>query len=93
MPTEQKYKSARELMEAMNTGEIPREHIGKKSVLVLKQELFSLENSFNYDTMSDEERDTYYSKMGSIIEEISKLSRSDADEVMEGVDKMLNPTS
>jgi len=86
-----KFTSARELMEAMNNGEIPRQHLGPKSFEVLKTELFSLKNEYIPQTFTEEEFGTWNKKLAEKMEEIEQLSKPDQEKLLKQVDDMLNP--
>jgi hypothetical protein len=86
-----KYKSYREIMEAMNRGEIPRQHLGPKNFAVLKQELFSLKNEYKPQTFTEDEFNDWNKKLAERMEEIEQLSTSEKDRLIKEVDDMLNP--
>jgi len=86
-----KYKSAREIMEAMNRGDIPRKHIGPKNFYVLKQELFSLKNEYTPETWTEEELNDWNKRLAERMEEIEQLPESEKDKLLKEVDDMLNP--
>lgn len=88
-----KYNTAREMMQAMNQGIIPRQHLGPKNFHVLKQELFSHLNEYNPDTSTDAELNDWNIKLAARIEEIEQLSTSKKKQLLKEVDKMLNHTS
>ncbi len=88
-----KYQNARQVMEAMDRGDIPRKYLGTKTSAALKQELFSLKNEYNPKTFTDEEEVIWNTKLGLVMEGIEKLSGSQKDNLLKEVDKMLDPTS
>lgn len=88
-----KYNTSREMMEAMNNGDIPRQHLGPKNFYILKQELFSLKNEYNPETFTEEELTKWNGTLAARMEEIEQLSDSEKEELLKEVDKMLDPTS
>lgn len=86
-----KYKSYREIMEAMNRGDIPRQHLGPKSFEVLKQEFFSLKSEYKPQTFTEDEFNDWNKKLAERMEEIEQLSPSEKDRLVKEVDDMLNP--
>ena len=88
-----KYNTSREIMQAMNEGKIPRQHLGPKNFLILKQELFSLKNEYTPDTFTEEELTKWNYSMSARMEEIEQLSSSEKKQLLSEVDKMLDPTS
>lgn len=88
-----KYKTSREMINAMNDGIIPRQHLGPKNFYVLRQELFSLKNEYNPNTSTDEELNNWNIQMAARIEEIEQLLGSEQKQLLKNVDEMLNPTS
>jgi len=88
-----KYNTSREIMEAMNSGKISRQHLGPKNFHILKQELFSLRNEYNPDTSTDEELNNWNIKLAARMAEIEQLSGSEKEQLLKEVDKMLDPTS
>ena len=86
-----KYKSYREILEAMNRGEIPRQHVGPKSFEVLKVELFSHKNEYKPQTFTEDELNDWNKTLAEKMEEIEQLSPSEKDRLVKEVDDMLNP--
>lgn len=87
------YKSARDMMRAMNEGVIPRAHLGPKNFLVLKQEIFSLKNEYKPDTFTDKEFVIWNKKMSDRLVEVEQLSVPEKERLLVEVDKMLDPNS
>lgn len=85
-----KFKSAREIMQAMNNGDIPRQHLGPKNFHILKQELFSLKNEYNPNTFTEKEMDNWNKKMAARLEEIEHLSGSEKEQLFTEVNEMLD---
>ena len=88
-----KYNTSREIMTAMNEGIIPRQHLGPKNFLVLKQELVSLYNEYNPDTFTEKELDKWNNRLAARIKEIEQLSTTEREQLLKEVDKMLDHTS
>ncbi len=88
-----KYNTSREMMEAMNNGDIPRAHLGPKNFHILKQEIFSLHNEYTPDTFTEKEFVEWNKKMADRLVEVEQLSGSEKDQLLSEVDKMLDPTS
>ncbi len=87
------YKSAREMMQAMNNGEIPRAHLGAKNFHILKQEIFSLRNEYNPDTFTEKEFVAWNKTMADRLVEVEQLSTTEKEQLLKEVDKMLDPNS
>lgn len=87
------YKSAREIMRAMNEGVIPRAHLGAKNFHVLKQELFSLKNEYKPDTFTEKEFVAWNKKISDRLVEVEQLPISEKEKLLVEVDKMLDPNS
>ena len=87
------YKSARDMMRAMNEGKIPRAHLGPKNFLVLKQEIFSLKNEYKPDTFTEKEFVAWNKKMSDRIVEAEQLPAAEMEQLLKEVDKMLDPNS
>lgn len=87
------YKSARDMMRAMNEGVIPRAHLGPKNFYILKQELFSLKNEYKPDTFTEKEFVTWNKKMSDRLVEVEQLSVPEKEQLLVEVDKMLDPNS
>jgi hypothetical protein len=85
-----KYKSSREIMKAINDGDIPRQHLGPKNFYILKQELFSLYNEYKPDVFTQLEIDNWNKKLAERLEEIKYLSESEQKELYTKVDEMLD---
>lgn len=88
-----KYKSAREVMIAMNNGEIPRKHLGPKNFLILKQELFSIKNEYNPNTSTAREIEDWDNTMFDRLEEIDQLPTAEKEQLFKEVDIMLGFTN
>lgn len=88
-----KYKTAREIIKAMNNGIIPRQHLGSKNFHVLKQEIFSLKNQYNPNTFTSIELDNWNQMLAARMEEIEQLSTTKKEQLFKEVDKMLDPNS
>jgi len=84
------YKSAREIMIAMNKGEIQRKHLGPKNFHILKQELFSHKNQYNPTTSTAAESIEWHQKLYDLVEEIEQLPESEQTQLFAEVDQMLN---
>jgi len=87
------YKTAREIMQAMNDGDIPRKHLGPKNFHILKQELFSHKNQFKPQTFTEKESTDWFNTLCDMLEEITQLPNSEQKQLFKEVDKMLDPTS
>ena len=85
-----KFKSAREMIKAMDDGDIPRQHLGPKNFHILKQELFSLKNEYNPNTSTGTELNEFYNKMAANLEEIQQLPTTEREQLLKEVDKMLD---
>lgn len=72
-------KVARKIAKNITKGIIPPQHIGFKSFLVLKQEIFSLLNRYNPSTMSDFEKTVYAKDLASTVEGILQQTPKDQD--------------
>ncbi len=88
-----KYTTAREIMRAMDNGDIPRAHLGQKNFFVLKQEIFSLKNEYNPDTFTDKEFISWNKNMADRLVEVEQLVESEKEQLLKEVDKMLDPAS
>ena len=86
-----KYKSYREIMEAMNRGEIPRQHLGPQTFETLKAYLFGLKNEYKPQAFTEDELNDWNKRLAAIKDEIEKLSPSEKDRLIKEVDDMLNP--
>lgn len=91
MANAKKYNSSREIMTAMNDGDIPRMHLGPKNFYILKQELFSLKNEYNPDTFTETELTGWNIILFKRLEEIDQLPNSEKKQLFREVDKMLDP--
>jgi len=87
------YKSARELMRAMDEGKIPRGHLGPKNFYVLKQEIFSLLNEYHPDTFAEKEFVAWNKKMADRLVEVEQLIGSEKEQLLIEVNKMLDPNA
>ena len=85
-----RYKSSREIMKAMNDGEIPRKHLGPKNFHILKQELFSHKNQYQPQTFTEKELTDWNNTLFEKLEEIDQLSNSEKAQLFKEVDEMLN---
>lgn len=88
-----KYKSSREMMQAMNEGKISRQHLGVKNYYVLKQEIFSLKNEYNPNTSTEAEQNDWNIQIAARLEEVEQLTGSDQKTLLKEIDKMLDPSS
>ncbi len=88
-----KYGSARELMEAMERGEIPRRHLGKKTIEVVRQELFSLQNRYKPQTMTDKEIDEWNAEVANTLGESKNFTAAEWEQMMGQVNRMLEPNA
>ena len=89
-----KYGSAREMMQAMNNGELTNRHLGPKNFHILKQEIFSLKNEYNPDTWNEKEELEWNEAMSDRLSEVEQLtSPSQKEELLIAVDKMLKPNA
>jgi len=82
-----KYSSPREIMKAMNDGEITRHDLAPKTFETVKAELFSLFNRITETSTEKEEeewRKTYYE----LISSLSQLPEDTWDKALDEVGKI-----
>ncbi len=91
MANTKKYNSSREIMTAMNDGDIQRKYLGPKNFYILKQELFSLKNMYNPDTFTETELTDWNNALFERLEEIDQLPDSEKKQLFKEVDEMLHP--
>lgn len=83
--------TAREIAQLISEGLIKPMHIGKKSFEVLKQEYFSIKNSFTPTTFSKQEMQVFNEKLKILMAEIQHLPEDQQEILFDMVDDMLNP--
>ena len=66
-------KGARTMAKLITEGKIPLQFIGRKSFLVLKQEIFSLVNRYNPKTMTQFELNVYAKDVAATVEGILRF--------------------
>lgn len=84
-----KYKSYREVMQAMNAGEMPRNYIGPKNFHILKQELFSLKNQYKPKSFTPSELEKMNEKIRNCVLQIERLPSYERVRLVKDVDEML----
>ena len=72
-------KGAREVARLITIGKIPPQFVGRKSFAVLKQEIFSLINRYNPETMTTFELDVYGKDLAKTVESILKHKKQVQD--------------
>ncbi len=92
--TEKKTKSKtpispREIAKKISKGIIPKQHIGKKTLAVLQQELFSLKNEYNPKTMTNKEFEKWSKKYNAWLKDAIKLEGKDLRSIRAEAKKML----
>ena len=65
-------------------------HVGKKTITVLTQEGFSLQNSYKPQTMTESEKQEWQSAYDNWKEEISVYQDSTIEKMKRKIDEMLN---
>lgn len=84
-------KSARKIAWEISNGLRPESFIGNKSKEVLQQELFSLKNRYNPNTMTTFEKTEFEKDLDKVITGILTLPKEQRSNLYEEVDKMLTP--
>lgn len=82
-------KSYRKIIKAMDTGKIPRRHLGPKNFHILRQELLSLKNQYKPKSFTSIELEEIDGIIRDRVEEIEQLSSREQFRLIKIVDSML----
>ena len=82
--------SARKIAWEISTGKRKIQFIGAKSFEVLQQEIFSLKNRYNPETMTNYENYIFEKNLNATMESVLQLDNKKRFELYQKVDEMFN---
>ena len=83
--------SARKIAWEISNGLRPEQFIGHKTYEILQQELFSLKNSYQPDTMTSFEKTEFEKELNKLVAGILTLPQEQRSTLYKKVDEMLAP--
>lgn len=81
--------NAREIAKKISKGIIPKQHLGKKTLAVLQQELFSLKNEFKPRTMTNKDWEKWNKKYDNFLNSADILNGKEYRSIQAEIKKML----